>query len=107
MAGLRCIDTTLHRNYHLLKLLGEARQDFVPVTGDEYVVFNADTAPTRNIHPRFDGNDHPRLERRGVLARHPRRLVNFQTEPVPDAVVEAAMQNRLPQSRCGRPHPLP
>ena len=77
-------------NYHLLKLLGEARQDFVPIAGDEYVVFNADTAPTRNIHPRFDGNDHPRLEHRGVLACHPRQLVNLQAEPVPDAVIEAA-----------------
>ena len=53
--------------HHLLKLLGETRQDFMPITGDEYVVFNANPAPTGNIHPRFDGNYHPRLEHDAVL----------------------------------------
>src|SRR3989304_6154503 len=65
------------------------RQNPMTAIGDHNVIFDTDSAPTGVVDSRFDCDDHTRFENRVALGVDRRAFMHGQSDPMPQAMLEA------------------
>ena len=76
------------RQHAIFELLRHVGEHFVSGAGDQHIVLDPHTAPSRHINARLDGDNHSRPQLGFLADGQPRRFVNLQTRAVPQAMTK-------------------
>src|SRR6266567_6405494 len=74
------------------EFLRSRREDLTPIRRHQHCILDPNPAPALDINAGFNRDRHAGFELRFILASDARRLMDFETQPVPGRMHELALQ---------------